>query len=759
LSSGAGVSVTVLGIRHHGPGSARSVAAELEALDPDIVLIEGPSDASGLIPLAAGEEMRPPVALLVYAPDSPHVATFYPEAAFSPEWVAMRWALDLERPVRFIDLPAGIHFALWKAEAEGEAAEPEPAADAAGRPDRRSSMRRDPLQELAEAAGESDGERFWDRLVESRRTPGDVFVAILEAIGALREALPEHDALTLQREAWMRRGIREAIRQGFERIAVVCGAWHAPALDRLPTAAADDRTIKSLPRPLKTAAAWVPWTYERLASESGYGAGIYSPGWYEHLWTGAEPLAVSWMAKVARVFREEGLDASAAHLVDSARLAETLAAMRGRSVPSLAELNDAVRASIGFGSDLPMRLVRDRLVVGHVMGETPADAPLAPLAADLDAQTRRLRLKRESAQRLVDLDLRSDTDLARSHLLHRLAILEVPWGRIEQVRGRMGTFHEFWTLRWKPDFAVDLVASSRFGNTIEDAATTSAMAQARAAEGLPALTRLTESVLLADLRAAIDTVVARIGDVAAVGADVPALMEALAPLARVLRYGNVRGTDAAAVGEVVDGILARIAVGLAGAAASLDDDAAVRFAALVDGVHGAIALLDDAADRATWRAALQRLLERSDLHGLLAGRVTRLLLDEGTLSSAEGTRRMQLALSRGAEPAAGAAWVEGFLQDSGTILLHDPDLFAALDQWVVQIPGEAFDVVLPLLRRTLSTFGGAERRSIGERVREGPANGRRRGGDDGGADGALDEARSRLVLPILARILGVEAPR
>ena len=164
-------------------------------------------------------------------------------------------------------------------------------------------------------------------------------------------------------------------------------------------------------------------------------------------------------------------------------------------------------------------------------------------------------------------------------------------------------------------------------------------------------------------------------------------MEALPPLARVLRYGNVRGTDATAVGEVVDGIVARIAVGLSAAAASLDDDAAVRFTALVDGVHGAIALLDDPDDRATWRGALQRLLERPDLHGLVAGRVTRLLLDEGTLSSAEGTRRMQLALSRGAEPAAGAAWVEGFLQDSGTILLHDADLFAALDRWVLEMPG------------------------------------------------------------------------
>ena len=91
------------------------------------------------------------------------------------------------------------------------------------------------------------------------------------------------------------------------------------------------------------------------------------------------------------------------------------------------------------------------------------------------------------------------------------------------------------------------------------------------------------------------------------------------------------------------------------------------------------ALLDDEEDRRSWREALTRLIDLEGLHGLVAGRACRLLLDEGILDSAEATRRMRLALSPGAEPAAGAAWVEGFLRDSGTILLHDEALFAAID--------------------------------------------------------------------------------
>jgi hypothetical protein len=300
---------------------------------------------------------------------------------------------------------------------------------------------------------------------------------------------------------------------------------------------------------------------------------------------------------------------------------------------------------------------------------------------------------------------------------------------------------------------IDLVAASRFGNTIEEAASNFSIEEATVAEELPALTALIEAVLLADLPKAIELVVDRIGDVAAVGADVPALMDAFPPLARVLRYGNVRGTDATAVLAVVDGLVARICIGLGGAAASLDDDAAAAFSRQVDGVHGAIALLDDADDRASWREALQRLIDQEGLHGLVAGRATRLLLDEGVIDSGDATRRMRLVLSPGAEPAVGAGWVEGFLRDSGTILLHDQDLFDTIDRWVTDMPQDAFENVLPLLRRTIATFSVPERRSIGERILAG------RRDRTAATNAAIDEARADLVMPILARILGVEEER
>jgi hypothetical protein len=84
----------LFGVRHHGPGSAASLVAGLDRLDPAAVLIEGPSDANDLLSFAALPGMQPPVALLVHAVDEPARASFFPFAAFSPEWRALLWAAD-----------------------------------------------------------------------------------------------------------------------------------------------------------------------------------------------------------------------------------------------------------------------------------------------------------------------------------------------------------------------------------------------------------------------------------------------------------------------------------------------------------------------------------------------------------------------------------------------------------------------------------------------------------------------------------------
>jgi hypothetical protein len=157
------------------------------------------------------------------------------------------------------------------------------------------------VSDLAAAAGYDDPERWWEDVVEHVPGPA-VFDALAEAIAILRDDAADPDSREAVREAYMRRVLRRTAREGFERIAVVCGAWHVPALRQMPSAASDDRLLRGLPK-VKAAMTWVPWTYGRLSYASGYGAGIRSPGWYDHLFSSPGQPIERWLARAAAVLR------------------------------------------------------------------------------------------------------------------------------------------------------------------------------------------------------------------------------------------------------------------------------------------------------------------------------------------------------------------------------------------------------------------------------------------------------------------------
>ena len=772
------VELRVFGVRHHGPGSARALRAALAAFAPDCVLVEGPPDADELIPWLTHPALALPVALLVYRPDEPRRATFYPFAVFSPEYQALRHALTQGVAVGFMDLPRRHMLA---------AAVP-PAMPSA-----------EMFNQLAAAAGHEGYEPWWNEAVEQRQQPGELFDAVLEMATTLRgspASLPASSATDAQhlaaaREASMRQRIRRAAADGYRRIAAVCGAWHAPALtDTLQQPAApDDDLLRDLPA-IAVAATWVPWTYSRMTQAGGYGAGVASPGWYGHLWAVAEPprpvgegwgegdelrpspssaqgegdqkegefsrrVATGWLAKAGRLLREEGFDTSPGHLIEAVRLAEALAALRGRPFPALDELNEAAQAVLCGGDAEPMGLIRRRLVVGERMGIVPPDVPAVPLQHDLRAQQIRLRLSPEPEPSPLLLDLRQETDLARSRLLHRLTLVDIPWGTHAPAKGQSaGTFAELWQLQWRPDLALRVVEAAMWGNTVRDAATARAADLAERLGELPALIGLIDRAVLADLPEAIPAVLARIEALSATGADVGHMLAALPPLAQTLRYGGLRHSSEhlAQLRRVFDHLLTRACLALPRACAALDGDAAGDMAEQLAAAAPAAHLVAEPRAAERWVEALLALADRRGIHPTVAGRATRLLHEAAAQPPASIGPRLARALGGGTadDVRYAADWLDGLLRDSGLLLVHDRALWAEVDGWLSALPGERFVEVLPLLRRTFSDYPEGVREQL-RRQLERRGAGRRAAGPP--AD--FDPARAAAVLPVVARLLGV----
>ena len=707
----------LFGIRHHGAGSARHLMAALRDFQPDCILLEGPPEADALLALAADAAMRPPVALLAYRPDAPQQAVYYPFAAFSPEWQAIRYAAQAGIPLQFCDLPLA-HSLYGEAasdDSDEDAADDEGDSDAEDEDAAELPRHGDPFDELAAIAGLPDGEAFWEALVEQRRDSTEIFAAVAEAVTALREARGDTNPRDVLREAWMRKTLRQA-EKTYQRIAVVCGAWHVPALAAQVAAKDDNALLKGLAK-VKVDCTWIPWTNSRLSFASGYGAGLAAPGWYAHLWAHPDDDGVRWIGRAAALLRDKGHDISAAHVIETVRLASASAALRGQSQPRLADHLEALTAIVGMGDDTVLRLIEREWLIGDAIGSVPAATPQLPLIADVQAQRKKLRLVESDEAKTLELDLRKPLDLQRSIHFHRMRLLGIDDVEMLPARGK-GTFKEAWSYRYQPESHITLTERAPYGNTLAAAADGYVSERLQQACSLAELTALLAQVLPADLPALVATLTHHIADLSATQDNLADSLAALPNLADTVRYGNVRELDPAPLLAVLDTLLARLAAGGVQGCLNIDYDSAQALFAPIRQADYQLGLLDNAALDAYWRRFLESVLAADRAHPLLSGNAARLLFDKQHLDAGRCAELLAQNLSAANPSEHAAYWLEGYLYQSGTVLLLHEPLWHILDDWLRALTPEHFTELLPLLRRTFGSFEPGERRQLGDKARE-----------------------------------------
>lgn len=746
------MAVHLFGIRHHGAGSAKRLRKALEALQPDLLLIEGPADAVEQLPYAAEAGMQPPVALLLFNPKDLKQAAYYPYTEFSPEWQALQYAFQAEIPVEHFDLPQAIKFEINEEIILNE--------EKIKSDKQLEDIVQDPLGYMASLAGYTDSERWWEVMFEQHDDEVAVFEGILELMQALREELPIPERRSdLIREAYMRKVLRKSLRDGFERIAVVCGAWHTPALMDLKAYKVkdDNALLKGLSK-VKTAATWIPWSYDRIARKGGYGAGISSPAWYKLLFHQRESAVQEWMIRVAQLFREEDLDASSAHVIEAVRLAETLAALRNIQLPGIEELYEAAITVFSQGDEAQMQLILDKLVVGDQLGAVPDSVPIMPLQQDLEKRTKKLRLKKElegswlkatKTKAKGGLDLRKEHDQKQSAFLHQLLLLGIPWGKAERPTGReLSTINEYWYLQWKPEFALQIIEAGIWGNTVPSAAEQKILHELDTVDQLPQLTALLDQSLKARLDVVVGMLLKALRKMAALTKDISHLMQALPALVQIMRYGDARQTERSLVRSVVLELLPRISIGLPAACAQVNEEESLHLFEQILSTQQAVALLQEDRPLEAWHKALLQVSSMSTANALLIGGSNRLLFDQQVLGLEELESRLRYALS-GKDFQETGQWLRGFLHGSGLLLIHHDSLWKLLDEWVAELPEEIFYELLPLLRRSFSNYSEAERKRMLQRAKS-------KGQDESTktAGAAWNEQRVQLLQSTLGQLLG-----
>lgn len=460
-----------------------------------------------------------------------------------------------------------------------------------------------------------------------------------------------------------------------------------------------------------------------------------------------------WQARTAFKLREQGYTAPTASAIEATRLALGLAAMRDLPMPGMAEMREASLAAMCDGNPVPLAMLEQKLYIGERVGEIGGRVPQNPLARDLTAWQRKTRLKPQDLELEIKLDLRSETGLLKSILLHRLNLINVRWGKLIDAQAGRGTFREVWVIQWDPAYSVSLAEALVHGVTIEQASATATLKKARETASITELASLIQSSLLADLPETAASCIVQLQAVAVSSSDITDLMKAVSPLVRVLRYGTARRLPEDALRSLILSISVEINAGVRIGSRGLDEETAAARISAMEAYDEALRLFGDEALTSLWRSELGKIVGDDQVAPSIAGLSLRRLHDvrawELEHVAAEFARH-----TGSRQPKESGAFLEGFLRGGSEILLQDEALLQLLDVWLCELSEMDFTDSLPLLRRSMSSFDTVARRRMLEKAQRG------RQQSTSTTSHVLAESNPAFeaALPLLYKILGLGEP-
>ena len=729
------------GIRHLSPACAYYVQEFLDRTSPELVLIEGPSDLSHLIEPLCSMEAVPPVAILAYTEEPPIKSVLWPFAEFSPEYQAMLWANRNKVPVRFCDLPGYVTLALQaenkekeekkylseeeREEAKETLAESEPVEE-------EEYKEYNVYEELEKHLG-MDVDSFWEYTFEHNENYEDFIAAALEYGGNLRECSP-NSGYNEVREAYMRKVIFEAEKEGIapEKISVITGAFHTRGLMDKTYSKEDETLLKNLPQ-LSSKATLMPYSYYRLSSHSGYGAGSKAPAYCEILWKNKikgseEDSAAEYLTSLAKFQREKGYGTSSAEVIEALRLSKVLAGLRNGARPSLADLRDAAVTCMGHGSFGEISLACAAAEIGVKIGHLPEGTVCTSVQEDFQRQLKELKLEKYFSPVLeeVELDLRENLrvkseksaflDLHRSFFLHRLRVLGVHFCKQLVRQQDNATWAELWALQWNPEVEIEIVEASLKGDTVLQSAQMELSMQLSNAQTLSQTADILASAFLCGISNVVHTAVTAVQNMATECSGVVDIGATIGTLSFIMRFGNLRKLDTNPLVPLMETLFLRFCLEL-GNEAVCDKAASDEIIRAMEKVNAAC-LSHEFLKEEQWISLLHELADRDDVNMRISGYAAAVLTERGRFTNEILSELISRRLSKGTAAADGAGWFEGLSMKNRRSLISRLSLWEKLFEYVCELDEVEFKPALVCLRRTYSVFTPSEKADIAENIGE-----------------------------------------
>lgn len=507
LQSSEMAEIILVPIRHHSPACAYHLNKLIDSEKPDIILIEGPSNANELISIMQSEDTKPPFALYYSYNDKKGIITnkkeqykcYYPFIEYSPEYIAIKKAKEYGVPVSFIDLSyADIARCKYdkKTELQNDKSD--------NYNDDYLLTANDYIIRLCEKAGLRSFDEFWEKYYEVnglQKESKEWFDDLYKYCNIAREHTSDESYKldgTFNREICMAYNILDvAINNKDKKILVVTGGIHTIALkNRINDI---DITKKEYAKLLKSKISLdnqevylIPYTIESLASINGYASGMPYPGFYRDIWKAINTTdvelpnsyndtALTYLVTVGKNIRKEEGNLSTNDEIAAYMMASGLAALRSKVAIGAYEIYDAVLSSyvkgeVNISTSKPLDILVNNLT-GTGIGKVGQDAGVPPIIEDFNNICKKYKIGTTStiSKELTLSFYAKDRHKEISRFLHRLSYLQIPFATMKkgpnlQLKKDKNLIREIWSYKWSENVYATLIDKSVYGQTIEDAA-------------------------------------------------------------------------------------------------------------------------------------------------------------------------------------------------------------------------------------------------------------------------------------------------
>ena len=710
--------VNYFGVRHLSPGAAWHLLDFLNEKNPDIVLIEGLSDANHTIPFIVDPQCKPPISILAYTLKAPVRTLIYPLAEYSPEYQAMLWAHKNGAVSSFIDLPSGTFIGISQIDYLGGA--------------ERNLI--NIYKEIALLSGEDSYDAHWERCFEHITEKNSFREGINELASSMRYLEQNdrdfHRAENLVREAFMRKKIADCIKSGIapQKIVVVAGAYHVPAFtssEHIMT----DKEERALPK-VDTSVTLMPYSYTKLSRQSGYGAGNRAPFYFQTLWdllhSGTLPdMPNIYLSSLARKMNEAGHSISSAHIIEAVRLAESLASFKVGWYPVLDDLQDAAATVFASGNKEILESFMSQLEIGNILGSLPANTLQVSIQSDFERLMKDLKLSRfrVNVDQVLKLDLRENLNvksaksallsLSRSRFLYRLNFLKVTFGRVSTDDSK--PWIENWTLNWRPDLEIALVESVLLGETVELAVSAVFMHKVQDCASVKDAAFLVKSACECGLTKEINLSKQCLQNLAAGSRDLVSLAETCLELSELISFGSFRKLDTGDFVPLLEELFRDSVLQIVPSANCTDD----QLQSIIEAIVMLELVVNNSAkivDTALFESELMNLSHSDSLNPALSGYATAILLEKSIMSDSDLANEFCRRISPGIDADLGAGWFEGLAKRNHIYLIRKKEVWKQMNLYIDSLDEIQFKRALVFLRRTFADFSPSEITEIAQVV-------------------------------------------